>query len=126
MSRQPQEKARCTRHQSREFSQGRLFRRVNREHHIGYLERDGVALEEIGHVDQPLATFCIGIGNELVVGEWEAEYVRVHDDDPARVGSVADHVGVEAVQCFFFALGLAGVDGALCEVGALVYLKAVA
>ncbi len=55
------------------------------------------------------------VGDELVVGEEEAEDVRVHDYDGAGVGAVADYVGVEAVEHLFFALGGAIVDGALEE-----------
>jgi len=55
------------------------------------------------------------VGDELVVGEEQAEDVRVHDYDGAGVGAVANYVGVEAVEHLFFALGGAIVDGALGE-----------
>lgn len=56
---------------------------------------------------------CIGVGDEFVVGQFEAEDVGVDYDDAAGIGAVADYVGVEAVDEFFSAFGLAGVDGAL-------------
>jgi len=55
------------------------------------------------------------VGDEFVVGEEEAEDVRVHDYDGAGVGAVADYVGVEAVEHLLFALGGAIVDCALGE-----------
>ena len=60
-----------------------------------------------------VASGGVGVGYELVVGEGEAEDVRVDHDDGARVGAVAYDVGVEAVDGLLCALGLAVVDGAL-------------
>lgn len=109
----PHEERRQTGEEACIFGQGRLLGCINRDHHVGYLERHGVAFEEIRKVDQILSTLGIRIGNELVVGEQQAEDVGVHDHDGTWIGSVANHVGVEAVYYFLLALGLAFVDGAL-------------
>jgi len=66
-------------------------------------------------VDEVLAGFSVGIGDELVVGKVEAEDVGVNDEDGARGGGVADGVGVEPVEGRFFALGETGVDCALAS-----------
>ena len=74
---------------------------------------DGIALEEVGKVDKVFAAFGVRIGDEFIVGEGQAEDVGIHYYDASWVGAVTDYVGIKAVDQFFFALGLAFVDGTL-------------
>ena len=98
---------------ARVLRQRGLLGLIDRNQQVGDLERDGIALEEVREVDEPFAAFGVGVGDDLVVGQRQAEDVRVHHYDALRVGAVADHVGVEAVNPFFLAQGLTFVDGAL-------------
>lgn len=91
----------------------RLLGRIDRKKDVGDLESDRVTLEEVWEIDEILAAFGVGVCDQLVVGKRQAENVRVDDDGGTRVGAVANHIGVEAVDKFFFALGRALMDGAL-------------
>ena len=71
-----------------------MLGRVDGDQHVRGLQRDGVAFEEVGQVDEPFAALGVGVGDEFVVGEREAEDVRIDYYDAAGVGAVADYVGV--------------------------------
>lgn len=76
-------------------------------------------MEEVRKVDEIFAALGVGVGDELIVGEQETEDVRVDDYDAFRVGAVADHIGVQAVDEFFLAKRQACVNCALedeCEI----------
>jgi len=45
-----------------------LLRRIDWKQDISDAEFDGVALEEIREIDEPLAALGVSVGNELVVG----------------------------------------------------------
>jgi hypothetical protein len=62
------------------------------------------------------ATFHHGGVHTAVVRERNAKDIGVHYYNGSGVGAVADHVGIQAVDGFFFADGLAGVDTALFRV----------
>ena len=57
------------------FRECRLLGRVYWEENVGDLERHGISLEEVGEVDQPFTALGVGIRDELVVGQWQAEDV---------------------------------------------------
>ena len=111
--REPHHKRRRPGKHARVESEFGLRGRIGGNQQVGNLERGGVALEEVGEVDQPVAALGVGVGDQFVVGQSQREDVRVDYYDAPRVGAVADHVGVEAVDNFFLALGRAFVDGAL-------------
>ena len=74
-----------------------MLGRIDGDEHVGELDGQGIAVEEVGEVDEVLAGGGVGVGEELVVGEVEAEDVGVDDDDAARGGAGADGVGWQAV-----------------------------
>lgn len=74
------------------------------------MDGERVALEEIGEVDEVLARLGVGVGAELIVGEVEAEDIRVDDDDTAGGVGGADGIGGEVVEGGDGAGGKAGMD----------------
>ena len=117
VARHPHQKRGCAGEHARVQAELGLLRLVGGDQEVGDLERHGVALEEVGHVDQIFAAFGIGVCDESVVGQGQAKDVGVDHDDAFWTGAVADHVGVQAMDHFFGALGLAAVDCALRELG---------
>lgn len=86
---------------------------VHGDQDVADAEWDGVAFEEVGHVDEVLAGFGVGVGDEFVVDEAVGEDIGVEDDDRAGVGAVAGDVGLEAVEGLDGAFGFADVNRAL-------------
>lgn len=91
----------------------RLTFRIHGQQRISDFQPHRVALKEVREIDEPFVRCSVGVRDEFVVGQAEAEDVGVDYDDPARVGAVANDIGVEAVDELFRAFGLAGVDGSL-------------
>jgi len=58
-----------------------------------------------------------------VVGERKTEDIGVHYYNGSGAGAVADYVGVEAVDGFFLAEGLASMDAALLCVSTYVQVR---
>lgn len=115
MSCPPEDKARRTRQQPGVLAERRLLGGIDGDESVGEVEFDGVAVEEVGQVHEVLAALGVGVGDDLVVGQAEAEDVGVDDYDGAGVGRVADGIDVEAMEVLYFAFGLALVNGPLVE-----------
>ena len=90
-----------------------MLRRVNRDQNISNLEFHWIPLEEIGKIDEVVTAFGVSISDEFVVWEGETEDIAVDYYGCLGRGTIADYVGIEAVESFFNSLGLAFVDGAL-------------
>lgn len=110
MPRHPQNKTGGTGKKARVLPQGRLLLCADRDQQVSNFELDWVALEKIGQVDEVVAIFGVGIGDEFVVRKREAEDVAVDDDDCFWRNLIADDVRIQAVKDFFDSLGLAFVD----------------
>jgi hypothetical protein len=93
----------------------RLTLCIHRQQRISNFQTHGIAFEEVRKVDEPFSRCCIGVGDEFVIWQSEAEDVRVDYDDTAGIGPVADYIGVEAMDELLSTFGLARVDGALSD-----------
>lgn len=75
MPRHPHEKRRRAGKQARVLCKFRLLGRISWDQKVGNLERQRIALEEVWEVDQPFAALGVGVGDEFVVGQEQAEDV---------------------------------------------------
>ena len=68
VSRQPHDKGWCTRKKASVLRQRRLLGWIHGNHDVSDTERDRVALEKVGEVDEPFSTFGIRVRDDFVVG----------------------------------------------------------